>query len=162
MLFGEVEKALNDEIGGGLGIILLSLTERGFTDKYNYVLKSGAERPGYSITPIGENYIVSLKKKKVNKIIKTVITWGTFIAAIISAYGVFGPTCTKTKTESQDKLTKRREQPIPTPSHTIEPDSTMGSCIHPDVLANEKNETKFRDTAALKHNPVDKKHKTKK
>jgi hypothetical protein len=140
MLTGEIENILNTEMGGGIRTILHDLTERGFIDKADYVIEGGGTNPGYIINKIGEKKFISLKNKKINRIVAGIIVWGTFFAAIISAFGVFYTTCNDNRRystiESQDTLMKKKEQPTLIQPQTTKPDSTSGYPKSLDSLPN--------------------------
>ena len=148
MLIGEIKNALNEEMGGGLWAVLHRLTEGGFIDSHSYTIgdpKQGASNPGYTINKFGERKLISINKNENNIKIRKGVYWGTFIAAIISAAGVFftcnGNSESKSTTESPYIPTKEKEQSTLTQPHTTISDSTLGSPKSHVSLPKTKNDS---------------------
>ncbi len=81
--------------------------------------------------------------------------WILFGASIISAvYAVLGYYFIgEPNSQTLQKKEILQEQQVTTLPQTKIPDSISGLQIYSDTLTNEKNDTNYSDTAALRHNP---------
>ncbi len=121
----ELIDIMHPQLGDAMWTVVHELQNKGLIIYHPH--RRNNETDSYEISVPGKLRYKALKKEGRKKVIKAIVGWLTFAAAIVSAvYGMLTyHGCGESKSQQELKLNKEQEQPIITPPQTKKPDTTV-------------------------------------